>query len=142
MDRPDSLRGLHVLIIDDDLDCLEMLATMLSSRGALVSHVSSARAALEMLRRIRPSLIVSDIGMPREDGVWFIRQFEKLALAGPKIPVIAVTGFDSMRQHARVAGFDALLMKPLDPAAFYGALRMLGLVLGETEPLPERRVAA
>jgi CheY-like chemotaxis protein len=142
MDRPVGLRELHVLIIDDDLDCLEMLATMLSSRGALVSHASSARAALEMLRRIRPNLIVSDIGMPREDGVWFIRQFEKLALAGPKVPVIALTAFDSMRQHARVAGFDAVLMKPLDPAAFYGALRMLGLAVGETEPLPERRLAA
>ena len=128
MDRPLDLRGLHVLVIDDDLDCLEMLAATLSFRGALVNHASSARAALGMLRRIRPNLIVSDIGMPRESGFWFIRQFRKLAPPGPRTPVIALTGFDGLVDQAKAAGFDAVLIKPLNMAAFCGTLRNLGIV--------------
>jgi CheY-like chemotaxis protein len=128
MDRPLDLRGLHALVIDDDLDCLEMLAATLSFRGALVNHASSARAALGMLRRIRPNLIVSDIGMPRESGFWFIRQFRKLAPPGPRTPVIALTGFDGLVDQAKAAGFDAVLIKPLNLAAFCGTLRNLGIV--------------
>ena len=128
MDRPIDLRGLHALVIDDDLDCLEMLAATLSFRGALVNQASSARAALGMLRRIRPNLIVSDIGMPRESGFWFIRQFRKLARPGPRTPVIALTGFDGLVDQAKAAGFDAVLIKPLNMAAFCGTLRNLGIV--------------
>jgi CheY-like chemotaxis protein len=128
MDRSLDLRGLHALVIDDDLDCLEMLAAMLSFRGALVNHASSARAALDMLKRIRPNLIVSDIGMPRESGFWFIRQFRRPVSPGPRTPVIALTGFDGLADQAKAAGFDAVLIKPLNLAAFGETLRNLGLV--------------
>jgi CheY-like chemotaxis protein len=128
MDQALDLRGLHALVVDDDLDCLEMLATTLSFHGAFVHQASSARAALGILKPTRPDVIISDIGMPRESGFWFIRQYRKLAPPGQRALVIALTGFDGVVDQAKAAGFDAVLLKPLNLAAFCETLRNLGLV--------------
>ena len=65
---------MHVLIVEDEPDVANMLATILEACGAVVSTASSAPEALKMLDSRRPDVLVSDLGMPNEDGYMLIRQ--------------------------------------------------------------------
>ena len=70
----DALVGIHVLIVDDDPDARELIATVLRYCGALVTDVASASEGLRLLTRIMPDVAVCDISMPERDGYWFVRQ--------------------------------------------------------------------
>jgi CheY-like chemotaxis protein len=70
--RPCNFGGLHVLIVDDNADFREVLASSFDQYGALVTRASSSRAALALLRRTRVDVIVSDLSMPGEDGLTFV----------------------------------------------------------------------
>jgi CheY-like chemotaxis protein len=132
MDRSDApldLRRLHVLLVDDDDDSRDVAAGTLAYYGAVVTPASSARSALVRLRRVHPNLVVSDLGMPGVDGFWFLREARKRSLT-PSIPIVALTGFDGLRDEVAAAGFDAYLVKPFDLAKFCGALRRLGFEVG------------
>jgi CheY-like chemotaxis protein len=72
-EAPFDLRGLSVLIVEDNADVRDVLAAMFDCCGALVTPASSARAALAWLDVHQADLIISDLGMPGEDGLWFIR---------------------------------------------------------------------
>jgi CheY-like chemotaxis protein len=139
---PFDLRGLNVLIVDDDADAGDLLEATLDYCGALATPGSSARAALAWLETNQPDLIISDLEMPGENGLWFVRQVRGLSSVVSTIPAVALTGFDGLRFAAEAAGFNAYLVKPLELAAFSDALQRLGFRLGEPGGSEELRRTA
>jgi signal transduction histidine kinase/CheY-like chemotaxis protein len=114
----DLLRGVHVLVVDDQADARELLETALSQYGAAVTAVDSASAALAAIDRQHPDVLLSDVGMPREDGYELIRRLRsRPAEAGGAIPAIAVTAYASIndRAAALASGYQAHVAKPFDP---------------------------
>ncbi len=114
-----DLHGLHVLIVEDDLDTRSLLAEVVASSGAEARTAGSAAEALDVLGRWRVDLLLSDIGMPGEDGYSLIQKVRRRESAqGAKaVPAIAITAYARAedRQTALAAGFDMHLAKPLDP---------------------------
>jgi len=111
------LRDLQILIVDDEQDSREVLGVLLERNGARVFLTGSAREALEELDRITPDVMLSDIGMPGEDGFALIRKVREREAEGKrKIHAIAVTGYVSPDDRARALdeGYDMYLSKPLD----------------------------
>jgi CheY-like chemotaxis protein len=129
--RPYDLRGIHVLVVDDNAEAREIVAWTLSYCGAVVTRASSPRAALALLERLRPDVIVSDFSMPGEDGFSFIRRVRALPSVVRDVPAVALTGFDGIANAAAAtaAGFHAYLVKPFDVASFCAALRRLGFAV-------------
>ena len=114
----DSLKGIHILAVEDDADSRALLQTILQYCGALVTAVGSARDAMSTLERVKPDLLVSDLSMPGEDGYWLIGQVRALpADRGGTIPAVAVTalGHPHGVDRTLAAGFQAHLRKPVDP---------------------------
>jgi PAS domain S-box-containing protein len=115
---PVVLEGVRVLVVDDDPDACEVLEMALHESGADVHAVHSARAALEAIASFRPHVLMSDIGMPEEDGFALIRQVRaREAVEGGHVPAIALTAFASQadREQALALGFEAHLAKPASP---------------------------
>ncbi|HEY5883506.1 MAG TPA: CHASE domain-containing protein [Pyrinomonadaceae bacterium] len=119
----DALAGLHVLMVDDDEDTLELLSAALRQRSADVTAVSSASAALEAIRNCRPDVLISDIAMPGEDGYQLIKKVIALKLV-PELPAIAITAYakEEDRQSALAAGFHRYLSKPVELREFISAV--------------------
>lgn len=112
------LAGLRILIVDDDLDSLELIAFMLQQEGATVTDAPSASEALQALARANYDLLISDIGMPDIDGYQFLHQVRSLSPhQGGQIPAIALTAYasDRDRQLAQQAGFQKHIAKPVQP---------------------------
>jgi CheY-like chemotaxis protein len=113
------LAGVHVLVVEDDDDSREVLKMILEYHGAFVSAASSARAALALFGMHRVDVLVSEVLMPREDGLWLIRAVRKLPPdKGGHVPALAITSHDFLREPARAAGFDASTLRPIDLGAF------------------------
>jgi two-component system CheB/CheR fusion protein len=129
--EPVSLRGVCVLLVEDDQPTRRVLQELLQQAGAQVSAVASVGEAMECFVRSRPAIILSDIGLPDEDGfvlVQRIRSLEDIEGQGCKrTPAIALTAFASEqdRQRALAAGFDQHLAKPVDPQRLVSAIRAL-----------------
>jgi PAS domain S-box-containing protein len=114
-----SLAGLRILVVDDEADAREVMRFMLERGGARVRTVGSAIQALDSIREERPDLLISDIGMPVEDGYVMVRRLRAMEEGlGRRLPAIALTAYASEEdsRRARTAGFDAHLSKPVDPA--------------------------
>ncbi len=119
IDCPPELDGLTVLLVDDEHDARDWIASLLEHCKAEVLGASSAAEALELLRTRRPDIMVSDIGMPGEDGYSLIKKVRALAPAlGGRTPAIALTAYARMedRTRAMVAGFNMHIAKPIEPA--------------------------
>jgi signal transduction histidine kinase/CheY-like chemotaxis protein len=111
------LNGLHVLIVDDDEDTLELMATALSSRQANVTAVSSATEALDVFKTNRPDVVVTDIAMPQEDGYGLIAGLRELEQnQSDQTPAIAITAYakEEDRVRALSSGFQLYLAKPIE----------------------------
>jgi signal transduction histidine kinase/ActR/RegA family two-component response regulator len=112
-----SLQGLKVMVVDDEADARELLKAMLRPCGAEVLTASSAAEALESVRRWKPDLIVSDIGMPGEDGYRLIRRIRALeASEGGRTPAIALTAYarSADRVRALASGYQLHVPKPVE----------------------------
>lgn len=113
-----SLSGLRVLIVDDEIDTREFLVIALEQYGAEVIAAASADEAMRLLERLKPSVMVSDIGMPVEDGYTLIRRIRALAAKqGGTIPAAALTAYvrEENRIQALQAGFQMHVPKPIEP---------------------------
>ncbi len=117
---PVMLNGVRIVLVDDEQDARELLETVLRNAGAEVYAVDSVSAAIEALESFRPHLLLSDIGMPGEDGYTLIRRVrakEKAAGEG-HLPAVALTAFASQadREQALALGFEEHMTKPASPA--------------------------
>ena len=111
------LDGLRILVVEDELDTSRMLAQSLGDRGADVIPVETAAAAAAAVDQGTIHVIVSDIGLPGEDGYELIRRVRS-AQTADRVPAIALTAFAQAEDIRRAieAGFDVHLAKPIDPA--------------------------
>ncbi|HEY9027797.1 MAG TPA: PAS domain S-box protein [Burkholderiaceae bacterium] len=112
------LDGVHVFVIDDEPDARELLQRVLAEQGANVTSFETAGEALVALETSRPSVIVSDVGMPDMDGYQMMRMLRANESRDSRIPALALTAFARAedRKRALVAGFQAHLAKPFDVA--------------------------
>ena len=114
-----SLADLRILVVDDESDARELLTTVLGEYGAEVIAVATAGEALDAIKQLQPDVLVSDIGMPKEDGYALIRKVRALdAKLGGQIPAIALTAYARAEDQtqALLAGFQQHIPKPVDPA--------------------------
>jgi CheY-like chemotaxis protein/nitrogen-specific signal transduction histidine kinase len=113
--RSQMLSGLHVLLVDDDQDTLELLSAALTQRSASVTAVQSAEAAIDSISDSRPDVLISDIAMPGEDGHELMRRVLALELV-PPLPAIAITAYakEEDKQRALAAGYLRYLSKPVE----------------------------
>jgi PAS domain S-box-containing protein len=114
-----SLRGLRVLVVDDDRDSLDLVHTILVSLGAEARECVSALEGLKVVQAWRPHVLISDIEMPGEDGYAFIRKVRALDLTkGGKTPALALTAYGRVEDRLRTlsAGYSMHVAKPVDPA--------------------------
>jgi len=112
------LDGLKLLVVDDELDARTLLAEVLSMLGAEVHVAASVDEALLELERVRPDVLVSDIGMPAADGYTLIRSVRTLSAdRGGSTPAVALTAYASAadRQRAFAAGYQSHVAKPVEP---------------------------
>lgn len=131
--RPPQLSGTRVLVVEDEDDARDMLEELLTRAGCVVSTASSAAEAMERLDDAMPEVIVSDIGMPGEDGYSLMRRIRARGHdRGGEVPSIAVTAYTSTvdRKRALQAGFDMHVPKPVKAAALLEALRNLVAAAG------------
>jgi len=113
-----DLGGLPVLVVDDEQDGRDVITAILESAHARVMVAASAAEAMELLARARFAVLVSDIGMPDEDGFTLIRRVRALPEhRGGRIPAVALTAYARAvdREQAMTAGYDVHLGKPVDP---------------------------
>jgi len=117
--RAAEFKGRSMLVVDDNIDSLEMIAEILRLSGADVLTATSAAEAYELLQRERPEVLVTDVGMPEEDGYALLRKVRQLAPeSGGSTPAVALTGYASEedRRQAALAGFQSHLCKPVEPS--------------------------
>jgi len=114
--KKDFAVGQSALVVDDVSDVTEMLSVLLSHAGYEVVSASSARAALEAVRKQHFDVIISDIGMPEMNGYQLAREIRQLPDYAT-VPMVAVTGYSMFddKQRSLSAGFNAHLTKPIDP---------------------------
>jgi len=123
-----SLDGVRVLLIDDHPVVRAVITRLLEDWGAKVTAVPGVSEALEALGRERPSVVLSDIQMPGEDGYALIRKLRALpADRGGQIPAAALTGLTGDEDRARVlrAGFQGHVAKPVDARRLVEVVTML-----------------
>ena len=124
-----GLRGATILLVEDDDDARNMLASVLLSAHALVETASNASEALTLFDGIRPDLVVSDIGMPEMNGYEFIAELRKREreLGRSGVPAVALTAYARVqdRMRALTAGFQMHVAKPVEPAELLTVLSSL-----------------
>lgn len=123
-----DLRGVRVLLVDDEADARELTERILRDNHAEVHSAGSVAQALQLLEQVRPHVLVSDIGMPDADGFDLLAQIR--ARASPdaaRLPALALTAFAQPqdRQRALASGFQSWVSKPLDPAELVAAVAQL-----------------
>lgn len=112
-----SLKGKHILLVEDDRDSREMLEVLFAQNDIETTAVETAAKALETLPKIRADILISDVGLPGEDGYELMRKIRNLSPEeGGLIPAIALTGYASLqdRNIAITAGYQKHLAKPVD----------------------------
>lgn len=113
---PQTLEGIRVLVIDDDVRIVEAIKILLQAIGAVVATAMSAAAAHAILAEGHTDIVVSDLGMPGEDGYSLVRTIRALPGAMRAVPAIAITArvSDRSRERALAEGFDRYLTKPIE----------------------------
>jgi PAS domain S-box-containing protein len=134
---PVRLDGARILVVDDDLDTLALLVTILTESGARTFAASSAGAALETFLAVRPEVVISDIGLPGQDGFSLVAAIRDLPPeAGGSVPALALTAYarPEDRERALRSGFDVHLSKPIDPDGLLLAVARLVPRPGASSP--------
>jgi CheY-like chemotaxis protein len=112
------LKGMRILVVDDEEDSRDLVSAILKRCGGKVKSCQSAAEALKAFREWKPDILVSDIGMPVEDGYSLIQKLRKQRLKlAREIPAIALTAYatDDDRARALSAGFQVHIAKPIEP---------------------------
>ena len=133
LDEPPTLKGLRVLVVDDDRDARDLFTRALEQYDARVTAVASAAEALAALARWRPDVLVSDIAMPGESGYVLMQEIRRLTPEqGGTIPALALTAYAGLddAQLALAAGFQAHFAKPIQPVTLALAVSELARGIG------------
>jgi PAS domain S-box-containing protein len=135
LDNPLKLDGLRVLVVDDEADTLQWITVVLTGCGASVYGVSSTSKALLALEQLRPDVLVSDVGMPDEDGYALMRKIRELEpdMGGGRIPAVALTGYARVEDYkeALAAGFQLHVAKPVRATELIAVVASLGQMSGK-----------
>jgi PAS domain S-box-containing protein len=122
-ERPEALRtdahldGVHVLVVDDQVDALRLVGKVLAEAGASVTTARSVREAMRAVEKEVPQVLISDLGMPDEDGIDLIHWVRSGGHTAEQLPAVALTAFASKRteRSALLGGFQVHVAKPVDP---------------------------
>jgi CheY-like chemotaxis protein len=119
-----NLSGIKVLVVDDEADARSLIERLLQECGATVTAASSASEAMEHVRRVKPDILISDIGMPKEDGYSLIQRIRQLEDETARIPAIALTAYARAedREKAIQAGYQLHFSKPVE------AMKLIAIV--------------
>jgi CheY-like chemotaxis protein len=130
------LDGVKVLVVDDEPDARELVRLVLEECHAEVITAASAQEALEVLEHEQPDILVSDIGMPQEDGYQLIRKVRTLGPEkGGKIPAVALTAYARAEdcKLALLSGYQMHVTKPVEPS------ELIAVVSNLTKPMPKEQ---
>jgi signal transduction histidine kinase/ActR/RegA family two-component response regulator len=136
LNRPETLAGVRVLVVDDEHDTRNLISTVIAQSGAEVTACSNAGEALEKLKTWRPHILMSDIGMPGEDGFALIKRVRALPPErGGRTPAAALTAYarDDDRARSLAAGYQLHIAKPFTPRDLIAAVSELHAQLMNTE---------
>jgi PAS domain S-box-containing protein len=128
-DGAESLAGLRVLVVDDEPDARLLIKRTLEEHGADVVAVGSAGEAMAVFEAVRPEVLLSDVGMPGEDGYSLIRKVRSLPVdRGGAVPAAALTAFARREDRTRAirAGFQIHVPKPVEAAELVAVVASLG----------------
>ncbi len=138
---PPQIAGLRVLVVEDEPDARDLLVALLEQYHVVVRAASSAAEGLGRLAEWKPDVILSDVGMPVQDGYAFIQQVRSLPREdGGRTPAVALTAYARTedRRRAMLAGFNIHVSKPIDPAELLVVLANLGGRIGSAPPVAAR----
>ncbi|MEP0872049.1 response regulator [Trichocoleus desertorum AS-A10] len=116
MNQRSLLLGQRILVVNDDIDTLFLLTFTLEKCGAKVAAALSTSEAIEVFKQFHPTLLISDIGLPFEDGFSLIQELRTLeAGLGWQVPAIALTGYagKEWQEQSLELGFQQYIMKPI-----------------------------
>jgi PAS domain S-box-containing protein len=126
LECPERLDSLRILVVDDEADMRELLRTVLSKCGAEVSLAASVSEALEIFRQSGADLLISDIGMPQEDGYELIKRIRELP-EGRDVPAVALTAYARAEDRLRTlrSGYQMHVAKPVELAELVAVVASL-----------------
>ena len=128
-----QLSGIAILVVEDDEDARDLLVTVLTKQGAKVNEAGSCAEALTQLDQFLPQVLLSDIGLPGEDGYDLVRAVRARGYDAQTLPAIALTAYARRedRRLALEAGFQTHVAKPVEPAELVAVVaRMVAPRLG------------
>jgi CheY-like chemotaxis protein len=121
-----TLKGLRLLVVDDDPDVRELLALVLQQDGALVTTAASSREALDAIETVSPDILISDIAMPQENGYQLLKKVREMERTQGRHPVPAIALSAYVREedvnNSLQAGFEMHLSKPVDADKLIAAI--------------------
>lgn len=139
--NPLSLQGLRILIVDNNIDSCDLIMVMLQAYDVEVKTAFLVQQALEIFVQWQPDVLVSEIGLPHEDGFALIRQVRTLTQErGKEVIALAVTAYATEEMHQRTlsAGFDLWFTKPLDFDEFLAVLSCLAICQKSSYAIAQR----
>jgi len=128
IEAPRDVEGLRVLVLDDEPDAREFLKELLESCGLVVTTAADAASAFDVIRGGAIDILLSDIAMPEEDGLSFIKRVRALPREeGGRTPAVALTAYARLEDRTRAlrAGFNTHVAKPVDPTELLAVVSSL-----------------
>ena len=136
IERSDKKANLDILVIEDNQDVADLLAIWLESRGYTPHVANTGQVGLELIQRVRPSVVLCDIGLPGMDGNEVCRRVATLPFDDkPVMIALSGWGMEEDRNRTREAGFAHHLVKPVAPQALFELLDSMGYAEASA-PLP------
>jgi signal transduction histidine kinase/AmiR/NasT family two-component response regulator len=135
-ENPSALAGVRALFVDDEADAREIITMMLTQGGAEVRTAVSATEALASCDEWRPDVLISDIGMPGEDGYTLMKKLRaRESERGGHIPAIALTAYGRHEDRLRAlsVGYEYHIPKPVEPAELLTVVASLTNRIGKNE---------